>query len=89
MYIKKIEITDVQAIKMSGGYHAHVSMLGDGLQVQMHCAVETAPNIEPRKSKLALIQEAIRQLRRMPEYRTGRKKITFAPDVFINGATTP
>ena len=78
MYITQIEVSDLQIARDNGRVQGFVSFEGATGHVQMHCAVSAAT---PRGGRDALVTEAIRQLGRMPEYRAGRKSLSFAPEL--------
>ena len=80
MYITQIEVSQMQNASGQGRVSGFVSIDSDEGHVQMHCAVsDTAPSMR----RDALIAEALRQLRRMPEFRTGRRDLSFAPGIMV------
>ena len=79
MYIKAIEVTDVQPVGTAGGFtRAVVAFHGDDSAIHLSCRTAANDQSEPLKRR-TLIFDAVRQLRRMPEYRTGSKRFSFAP----------
>ncbi|CUH65153.1 hypothetical protein TG4357_01687 [Thalassovita gelatinovora] len=78
MYITQIEVSQMQGNSESGQASGFVSFDSDMGHVQMHCAVT---DVTPTSCHRALISEALRQLGRMPEYRNGRRTLSFAPGI--------
>ncbi len=78
MYITQIEVSQMTGPAGIGPATGFVSLQSDQSHVQMHCAV---PDTTPVTRREALIAEALRQLGRMPEFRSGARKLSFAPEV--------
>lgn len=83
MHVTDIQISNPMYRQTLGELTAVVSLSSESRDVRVHCAVPAEDNTEPQKGagRLALIREALRQLRRMPEMRTGREELSFAPGV--------
>ncbi|PSL18382.1 hypothetical protein [Shimia abyssi] len=81
MYVTDIQISNPTYRQTLGELSAVVSLSTDDRDVRMLCAVPSEPEETGRKGRLALIRDALRQLRRMPEHRTGREDISFAPGI--------
>ena len=77
MYVDAIEITEIPTEETSERARASVAFMSYERQVQIMCDLQEAP--EPKKRRGALIREALRQLRRMPEFRAGRAKLEIRP----------
>lgn len=86
MYITQIEVSQMTGPAGIGPATGFVSLQSDQSHVQMHCAV---PDTTPVTRRDALIAEALRQLGRMPEFRSGARKLSFAPEVLGIMATVP
>lgn len=79
MYITQIEVSEYPSRHGELRRRAHVRLQSDRKQVQMECAIRED---EARAgSRLAFIRDALRQVRRMPEFRRGTEEITFAPEL--------
>lgn len=84
MQIKEIKLVDCSVSESSGTHYATVLLNG---QDSTHCMRASAfPDVPdaPARITLALVQDAIRQLRRMPEYRSGANVITIADTAWPN-----
>ncbi len=77
MYVDDIEITEIPTIETPERARASVAFMSYERQVQVMCDLREAP--EPKKRRGALLREALRQLRRMPEFRAGRVALEFRP----------
>ena len=78
MHITKIEVNEVDPIDRDRR-EGYVSFSALGRKVQVFCEIRSEARQEKGDAKGSLIQEALRQIRRMPEYRSGKSKITFEP----------
>ncbi|WP_197918565.1 hypothetical protein [Thiosulfatihalobacter marinus] len=81
MYVTDIQITNPTYRQSLGELSAVVSLHADARDVRLLCNVPTQPEKQEGEGRLALIREALRQIGRMPEIRTGREKLSFAPGV--------
>ncbi|MBO9473965.1 hypothetical protein J7413_10490 [Shimia sp. R10_1] len=81
-----IQISNPMYRQTLGELSAVVSLSSEARDVRVHCAIPAAETTEPQKGpgRIALIREALRQLRRMPEMRTGHEELSFAPGVLPN-----
>lgn len=78
MYVTQIEVSEFPKRNGAAMKHAHVLFQTETRHVQLQCTIRAE---EPQaRSRLAFIREAIRQMRRMPEYRSG-ENIQFSPDI--------
>ncbi|MDX1780395.1 MAG: hypothetical protein R3256_03655 [Thalassovita sp.] len=84
MYITHIEVSQLRGIPAAGRTSGFVSLHSEERQVQVHYAVAGIAGRAPRE---ALITEALRQLRKMPEYRSGRRELSFAPGILAERPT--
>lgn len=76
MHITRIEVSDLKTAM--GKARGFVSFHCDSGSVQMHCAV---PDDTDKSPRLALISEALRQLARQPEYRSGQQSFSFSKSI--------
>jgi hypothetical protein len=77
MFITQIDITALNTNDHDSLTRAHVAITSDSGRVLVDCHLPLA-QIEPTEHRHALMHEAIRQLRRMPEYRSGKREILLA-----------
>lgn len=77
MFITQIDIAGLDMEGHDSMVRAHVAITSDSGRVLVNCQVPMEP-MEPAKRVSALMHEAIRQLRRMPEYRNGKRQILVA-----------
>jgi hypothetical protein len=77
MFISQIDIAGIEVEALDSTLRAQVAITADSGRVLVDCKIATDP-IEPATRKSALMHEAIRQLRRMPEYRSGKREILIA-----------
>ena len=77
MYITRIDIAGLEAAPSAEGIRAHVAITSNKGRILVDCTLAEAQPDAP-KCTMALMHEAIRQLRRMPEYRNGRHQIRLA-----------
>ncbi|WP_435140020.1 hypothetical protein [Pseudopelagicola sp. nBUS_19] len=79
MHIKEIQISNPTYHHSLGELSALVSMSSEARDIQLFCNVPLSPEKQKSHSRFVLIREALRQIRRMPEVRTGRERVSFAP----------
>jgi hypothetical protein len=77
MLITHIDIAGMNVADQDDMMRAHVAITSDKGRVLVDCILPVEP-MEPAKRRVALMHEAIRQLRRMPEYRNGKREILLA-----------
>lgn len=80
MFITHIDVAGMQVENCESVMRAHVAIMSDSGRVLVDCRIPVETH-EPAKRKAALMHEAIRQLRRMPEYRSGQRQILLADGV--------
>lgn len=78
MHITKIEVSEVKPIERDRR-EGYVLFSALGRKVQVFCEVRDTEARAPGDTKGSLVREAIRQIRRMPEYRAGKSRLTFEP----------
>lgn len=71
MYIDQIEVTEIPSEDSVEKARAAVSFLSYERQVQVMCELHDEHEQSPIKRRFALMREGLRQLKRMPEFRTG------------------
>ena len=86
MHVTEIQISNPMYRQTLGELTAVVSLSDETRDVRMLCAVPAQEDSPKAEGRLALIKDALRQLRRMPEIRTGREQVSFAPGVFPSEA---
>jgi hypothetical protein len=77
LYITHIDIAELQTDGHDSLARAHVAITSDAGRVLVDCRMPQ-DGAEPATRRRALLHEAIRQLRRMPEYRSGQREIRLA-----------
>ena len=80
MFITHIDIAGLDIADHDRMMRAHVAITSDSGRVLVDCQLPLEP-MEPAKRRAALLHEAIRQLRRMPEYRSGKREIMLADGI--------
>ena len=85
MYITHIEVSRPRGGPAAGRTSGFVSLYSEERHVQVHCAVAGTAG---RTAREALITEALRQLQKMPEYRSGRRELSFAPGILAENTAT-
>ena len=82
MYITHIDIAGLSVESQDSMIRAHVAITSGQGRVLLDCRIPDTP-MEPALRKSAVLTEAIRQLRRMPEYRSGKREIEMAEGLLI------
>jgi hypothetical protein len=77
MFISQIDIAGIKVEALDSTLRAQVAITADSGRVLVDCQIPT-DQMEPATRRSALMHEAIRQLRRMPEYRSGKHEIRIA-----------
>lgn len=78
MHVTKIELSDRYLHPVNRSDCARVSFFADGFITQVEAQ---APRAAPQPD---LIRDAIRQLKRMPEFRSGQDNLSFHPDCTVH-----
>lgn len=86
MYVDAIEITEIPSEETPERARASVAFMSYERQVQVMCDLNEAPEPSSLKRRVALMRDALRQLRRMPEFRAGRSELKFGPGVLLEDA---
>ncbi|WP_299349609.1 hypothetical protein [uncultured Shimia sp.] len=86
MYVNAIEITEIPSEETPERAQASVAFLSYERQIQVVCDLREAPAAATFKRKVALMRDALRQLKRMPEFRAGRAVLEFQPGILPEGA---
>lgn len=79
MHVTDIQISNPTYRQTLGELSAVVSLSSDARDVQLLCNVPAKQERKQGEGRMALIREALRQISRMPEIRTGRETLSFAP----------
>lgn len=77
MFITRIDVTGMNRQDDDAMTRAHVAITSDSGRVLIDCHLALT-QVEPARHRHALMHEAIRQLRRMPEYRSGKREVRLA-----------
>lgn len=78
MDITKVRAHDLKSEVVNRRHSAVVLLENEGGQISLNTSVMAAEGIDPAALAEALLSDAIRQLTRLPEYRTGETSITVA-----------
>ncbi|MBE1285334.1 MAG: hypothetical protein GJ676_18620 [Rhodobacteraceae bacterium] len=78
MVITDIEISHYAYDSHRARHTASVEMKLKDRVVQLFCQLELPENASPSNRAAEFVRDAIRQLRRMPEYRSGAEELRFA-----------
>ncbi len=81
MLVTDIQIYQYHYCSKSSRHVADVCMTLKDRVITMQCRLDLPGDEPPRSRASALVGDAIRQLRRMPEFRTGDSTLTFADDL--------
>ncbi|SHL45252.1 hypothetical protein SAMN05444414_11497 [Roseovarius marisflavi] len=85
MHITKVTVCDLKSDMVKRRHSAVVLLENEGGRVTMQSTVTAEEGVDPAALAEALLADAIRQLARLPEYRTGETPITVA-DGALEGA---
>ena len=78
MLVTDIEISHYSYDAHRARHSANVAMTCRDRVVSLFCQLDLPAEESPRTRAQAFVKDAIRQLRRMPEYRNGRTPLQFA-----------
>lgn len=79
--VKRIDVMPIEAFSPETGGTGQVAFVTDTGDMIFDCKVKPGRDTEKRNPMIALISEALRQVKDMPEYRISKSYIKFAPDV--------
>ena len=85
MDIKKVIVRDLKSEVVNRRHSAVILPENESGWITMHSTVTAEEGVDPEALAAALLEDAIRQLTRLPEYRTGETPITVA-DGALEGA---
>lgn len=85
MYVTDIEITEIPVESGDLTNKSSVVFTSYERQIQVMCDIREAESHNPVKRRMAFVADALRQLKRMPEFRTGRAEIEFGPGLVPKG----
>ena len=88
MIVKRIDVTPIQEFTPETGGTGKVSFITHSGDIIFDCQVKPGREAEKRNPLLAFVSEAMRQVRRMPEYRISKSYVKFAPGVLPEGYAT-
>lgn len=81
MIVKRIDVTPTQQFTPETGGSGIVHFITDTGDVIFDCQLKPGHEPEKRNPVVAMISEAVRQVKRMPEYRISKSYLKFAPGV--------
>lgn len=77
MLIQDIEVFGFQDGALSG----NIALIATGQRINMPITLPEQGQADTLRQRI--VAEAIRMVRRMPEFRSGRGKLSFSPDLMI------
>lgn len=80
MLISAIRLMDQKAIPVDGLHHATVVLTSDTGQLSVQARARAPDGATPADVTRALIDDALRQITRLPEYRGGARTVQIAKD---------
>ena len=81
MLVTDIEITDYSYCPATARHRAMVGLTLQDQFVALTCQLDLPEQENPEARASAFVSDAIRQLRRMPEFRSGRTPLDIAADI--------
>jgi len=78
MHITQIDIQHLEFEAAQNVVRGCVALVSKASRIHVDCIIPGTDAAAPAQQKSALINEAIRQLRRMPEFRRNESAVTFA-----------
>ncbi|SLN59759.1 hypothetical protein TRL7639_03284 [Falsiruegeria litorea R37] len=81
MLVTNVEISQYTYCERTERHTANVCMTLGDMFVTLFCALDIPANECPKTRAKAFVGDAMRQLRRMPEYRSGHKSIELSEQV--------
>jgi hypothetical protein len=78
MLVTNIEISHYSYDALAARHQANVAMTMQDKVVNMYCQLDLPMGEAQRTRNLAFIGEATRQLRRIPEFRSGKQELRFS-----------
>lgn len=79
-FIRSISIGEVALVARRGHFRAVVVMTTDDSTLSLIARHDCGSDAPPRDLHDGLISDALRQLHRLPEYRTGQRHLILSPD---------
>ncbi|WP_164660888.1 hypothetical protein [Tropicibacter sp. Alg240-R139] len=81
MLVTNVEISQYTYCERTERHTANVCMTLGDMFVTLFCALNMPENECPKTRANAFVRDAMRQLRRMPEYRSGRSSLELSKHV--------
>jgi hypothetical protein len=81
MDITKVTVCDLKSEVVKRRHSAVILLENECGRITMHSTVTAEEGVDPAALAAALLEDAIRQLARLPEYRTGE-----TPIIVVDGA---
>lgn len=81
MLVTHIQISQYAYDRRNARHQANVEMTLPGKVISMFCQLDLPENENPRNRTVAFVGDAVRQLKRMPELRSGQHRLDFANDL--------
>ncbi|MEM9579680.1 MAG: hypothetical protein AAF891_03265 [Pseudomonadota bacterium] len=81
MIVKRIDVVSTKEFSPAEGGAGRVAFVTNTGDMIFDCHIKPGRQPEKRNPTLALISEAMRQIKRMPEYRISKSYFRFEPGV--------
>lgn len=86
MLVTNIQISQYAYDRLSAKHQANVKLTVPGKVVSLFCQLDMPHNETVSSRSVAFVGDAIRQLKRMPEIRSGQQKLSFADNLICQTA---
>jgi len=80
MYVNSISFLNAHFDSNTARHHATIHLVIDQNNVTLCCTVDLIENAPVKEVIAGILNDAKRQIMRMPEYRSGAQILHFAPD---------
>lgn len=89
MHILNVEMKDCTFSPETGRFHATLLMEADARRLHMRAAATYHDGMHRNEMAQVMLDDALRQLKRMPEYRNSASEVTVADDALATDAKLP
>ena len=81
MLVTNIQISQYAYDRLNAKHQANVKLTLPGKVVSLFCQLDMPLNENANNRTVAFVGDAIRQIKRMPEIRSGQQKLSFSDDL--------
>ncbi len=89
MHILNVELKDCAFSQETGQFHATLLMDAEAKRLSLRAAAEYQDGMRRGEVAKVLLDDALRQLKRMPEYRNSERQITVATNALPGTQSFP